>query len=103
VVQAVVVVGFASMVGVIKNFGQLHGKAMASITATGICGALSWICVFRALQLAPAVKVGPIDKLSMPLGIILAVLILRERPSGINWLGILMMSAGAYFAVHQSR
>src|SRR4051812_47110848 len=96
VVQAIVVVGFASFVGVIKNFGQLHAKALASITATGICGALSWICVFRALQLAPAVKVGPIDKLSMPLGIVLAVIFLRESPSKLNWLGIIMMAAGAY-------
>src|SRR5437773_9067673 len=66
VVQAIVVVGFASIVGVMKNFGQLHAKAVLSISATGICGALSWICVFRALQLAEASKVGPIDKLSMP-------------------------------------
>jgi transporter family protein len=101
VVQALVVVGFASFVGVMKNFGQLHAKAMASITATGICGALSWICVFRALQLAEATKVGPIDKLSMPLGIVLAVMFLRERPSAINWTGIIMMSAGAYLAAHR--
>ena len=102
VVQAVVVIGFAAIVGVMKNFGQLHAKAMLSITATGICGALSWICVFRALQLAEASKVGPIDKLSMPLGIVLAVIILRERPSQLNWLGIAMMGIGAYFAAHQS-
>jgi transporter family protein len=102
VVQALVVVGFATLVGVMKNFGQLHAKAIASITATGICGALSWICVFRALQLAEASKVGPIDKLSMPLGIVLAVIFLSERPSGINWFGIIMMAVGAYFAAHKA-
>src|SRR5690242_312432 len=101
VVQALVVVGFASVVGVMKNFGQLHGRAMASITATGICGGLSWICVFRALQLAEASKVGPIDKLSMPLGIVLAVIFLHERPSNINWVGIVLMATGAYFAAHK--
>jgi len=101
IVQALVVVGFASIVGVMRNFGQLHGKAMASITATGICGALSWICVFRALQLAPAVKVGPIDKLSMPLGIVLAVMFLRESPSRVNWSGIAMMAVGAYLAAQK--
>lgn len=102
VVQALVVVGFASVVGVMRNFGQLHGKAMASIVATGICGAASWICVFRALQLADASKVGPIDKLSMPLGVVLAVIFLQERPSALNWMGILLMSAGAYFAAHKA-
>src|SRR5689334_2708799 len=88
VVQALFVVGFACVVGVMKNFGQLHGRAIASIVLTGVCGGLSWIFVFRALQLADASKVGPIDKLSMPLGIVLAVILLSERPSAINWVGI---------------
>jgi transporter family protein len=98
VVQALFVVGFAAVVGVMKNFGQLHGKAIASIVLTGVCGGLSWIFVFRALQLAEATKVAPIDKLSMPLGIILAVIFLSERPSAINWIGIVLMTGGAYLA-----
>ena len=102
IVQAIVVVGFASVVGVMKNFGQLHARALLSISATGICGALSWICVFRALQLAEASKVGPIDKLSMPLGVVLAVIVLHERPSGLNWTGVVLMAVGAYFAGHKA-
>ena len=98
VVQALFVVGFAATVGVIKNFGQLHGKAVASIVLTGVCGGLSWIFVFRAIQLADVSKVSPIDKLSMPLGIILAVILLSERPSAINWIGIVLMTGGAYLA-----
>jgi uncharacterized membrane protein len=34
----------------------------------------------------------------MPLGIILAVICLSERPSAINWLGIVLMTGGAYLA-----
>jgi transporter family protein len=98
VVQALFVVGFAAVVGVLKNFGQLHGKAIASIVLTGVCGGLSWIFVFRAIQLAEVSKVAPIDKLSMPLGILLAVVLLRERPTPINWLGILLITGGAYLA-----
>src|SRR5215213_3194355 len=98
IVQALFVVGFASVVGVFRNFGQLHGKAVTSIVLTGICGGLSWIFVFRALQLADVAKVSPIDKLSMPLGILLAVIILKERPSATNWLGILLIVGGAYLA-----
>jgi transporter family protein len=101
VVQAAFVVGFALVIGVMKNVGQLHGKAMASIVLTGVCGGLSWIFVFRALQLADVSKVAPIDKLSMPLGIILAVLLLHERPSPINWLGIALITGGAYLATLQ--
>jgi transporter family protein len=97
-VQALFVVGFAAVVGVLRNFGQLHGKAIVSIVLTGVCGGLSWIFVFRAIQLADVSKVAPIDKLSMPLGIVLAVVFLQERPSAINWLGIVLITGGAYLA-----
>src|SRR5204862_644044 len=101
VVQAMFVVGFAAIVGVLRNFGQLHGKAVASIILTGVCGGLSWIFVFRAIQLADVSKVAPIDKLSMPLGIVLAVVVLHERPSLLNWLGIALLVGGAYLATHK--
>ena len=101
VIQAIFVVGFAAAVGQMKNFGQLNGRAIGSIALTGVCGGLSWICGFRALQLADATKVAPIDKLSMPLGVILAVILLGERPSPMNWAGIAMIAIGAYFAVHK--
>ena len=97
-VQAAFVIGFAFWIGVLKNFGQVHGKAFASIVLTGVCGGLSWIFVFRAIQLADVSKVAPIDKLSMPLGILLAVLLLHERPTAINWLGIALITGGAYLA-----
>jgi bacterial/archaeal transporter family protein len=101
VVQALFVVIFVSSIGSMKNFGQLHGKAIASIVAAGVCGGLSWICGFRALELAGASKVGPIDKLSVPFGVILAVIILGERPSGINWIGIFLIAGGAYLAAQK--
>ena len=98
VVQALFVVGFASTVGAMRNFGQLHARAFASVVLTGVCGGLSWIFVFRAIQLADVSKVAPIDKLSMPLGILLAVIFLRERPTAINWIGIALITGGAYLA-----
>src|SRR5437773_7279345 len=100
IVQAAFVVGLCIVVGVWKNLHQLHGntKAYASIIACGIAGGLSWIFAFRAIALADVTKVAPIDKLSMPFGIILAVLLLSERPSALNWLGIVMITVGAYLA-----
>jgi bacterial/archaeal transporter family protein len=103
IVQAVFVVGFAAIVGVLRNVGQIHGKAIVSIVLSGVCGGLSWIFVFRAIQLADVSKIAPIDKLSMPLGIILAVIILKERPTAINWFGILLITFGAYLASMTSK
>jgi transporter family protein len=101
VVQAVFVVGFASIIGVMKHVSQLHWRPTVAIVLSGICGGLSWICAFRAIQLADVSKVAPIDKLSMPLGVLLAVIILHERPSAVNWGGIVLIAVGAYLAAHK--
>ena len=100
VVQAIFVVGFALAAGLSKHLGDLKGdvKAWASLAAAGICGGLSWICIFRALSMAENAKVAPIDKMSMPLSILLGVLLLRERPSGVNWLGIGLIVVGGFLA-----
>jgi transporter family protein len=94
------VAAFCLFAGVWKNLEQLHGnvKAYTSILLCGVAGGLSWIFAFRAIALADVSKVAPIDKLSLPLGIVLAVVILGERPTGINWIGIAMIAVGAYLA-----
>lgn len=104
IVQAAFVVAFATTIG---SWSKLHDlahrpKAISMIILSGIAGGLSWIFAFRALKLAHVSQVAPIDKLSMPLGIVLAVIILGDRPTLINWAGIFMISAGAYLATWKS-
>src|SRR4051794_16981477 len=103
IVQAIFVVGFAVIVGVVShvNLRGIQAKAWLAILLSGVAGGLSWIFMFRALKVADVSQVGPIDKLSMPLGIVLAVLLLSERPTAINWIGILMIALGAFLAGHR--
>src|SRR6476469_8758189 len=75
----------------------LHGKAVLMIALSGLAGALAWLFGFKALAVGGQVtQVGPIDKLSVPLAAILAFLLLKERPTGLNWAGILLIAFGAY-------
>lgn len=46
---------------------------------SGIATGFSWLCYYRALQLGPATKVAPIDKLSIAITILLSVWILKEQ------------------------
>ena len=62
-----------------------------SAAATGI----SWLAYFKALQLAPASHVAPIDKLSLPLTITLAALVLGEPISLKLGCGVALMVVGA--------
>ena len=98
VVMTAFLVGLAVVTGIAQHVRTLHSKALLMIVLSGLAGATSWLFYFKALQVGPVSKIAPIDKLSMPLGIILAVLVLSERPSGLNWLGILMIAAGAFLA-----
>lgn len=103
VVQALFVLVAITFLRQWPGLRTIHTKAMGLIFLTGICGGLSWLFMFKALSMAPVSKVGPIDKLSMPMGIVLAVLLLGERPSWINWIGIALISTGAYFAALPSK
>ncbi len=48
------------------------------LVLSGIATGLSWLCYYRALQMAPASLVAPVDKLSVALVILIAVLFLGE-------------------------
>lgn len=96
VVQAAFVVGFAVLVGAAAKVHSLTARPMLAIVLSGVAGGLSWIFAFRALQLADVSRVGPIDKLSMPIAVVLAFLLLRERPSTVNWMGIALIVVGVY-------
>jgi transporter family protein len=99
VVQAVVVVGFVAAEGLFVNLrSQLHGRGLMLVLLSGAAGGLSWLFMFRALEKADVSRVAPIDKLSMPIAVLIAVLFLGERPGAMNWLGVAMIGVGAYLA-----
>ena len=97
-VMAAMLVAFCTTLGAWRHVDQLRGRAVLAIVLSGAAGAASWIFYFKALSLAEVSRVAPVDKLSMPLGILLAVIFLGERPSATNWLGVAMIAAGAYLA-----
>lgn len=61
---------------------------------SGLATGASWLAYFKALQLGNATQVAPIDKLSVVLVTVFAVLFLGERPNGQEWLGIALIAAG---------
>lgn len=53
-------------------------KPVVFLVLSGIATGLSWLCYYRALQLAPASLVAPVDKLSVVFAIVLGVAVLGE-------------------------
>ena len=68
---------------------------------SGLATGASWLCYFRALQLGDAALVAPIDKLSVVLVALFAVLFLGERLSGLNWLGIGFIAGGTVLIAYK--
>ncbi len=60
-------------------------NARLVLLLSGLATGASWLCYFRALKLGPASKVAPIDKLSVVLVALFAVLFLGERPAPRDW------------------
>lgn len=56
----------------------------------------SRVCYFRALKAGEASKVAPVDKLSLVLVAIFAVIFLHERPNAREWPGIVMVGARVF-------
>jgi transporter family protein len=75
--------------------GDISALGAGSLVLSGVATGLSWLCYYRALQLAPASRVAPIDKLSVVFVVILAVLFLGERLDWKTALGAALIAAGA--------
>jgi transporter family protein len=55
------------------------------------------VVLFRALNVGDAARVAPLDKLSVVLVALFGVSFLGEKLAPVNWLGIGMIAAGAWF------
>jgi bacterial/archaeal transporter family protein len=66
---------------------------------SGLATGASWLCYYRALQLGPASKVAPLDKLSVALTIVLAILFLGESLEWKTLVGGLLIAAGSVLLV----
>lgn len=78
---------------------EVKGRTLVFLVLSGVATGLSWLAYFRALQLAPATKVAPIDKLSLPITVVLAALLLGEPVSLRLAAGIALMVLGAMLTI----
>ena len=101
-IRSLVMTGFLVGILVISGLStkvlNVRGWPLFWIAASGIAGAVSWLFYFKAIQIGSISKIAPIDKLSMPLAVVLAVIILNEKYSKVNWLGLLLIVIGAFLA-----
>lgn len=70
-------------------------KSLIFLVLSGLATGFSWLCYYRALQMGPASKVAPIDKLSVVLIVFFALVFLGEKLTWKVLLGSVFISIGA--------
>ncbi|RYZ01342.1 MAG: EamA family transporter [Myxococcales bacterium] len=78
-----------------QAFREIRGRPLLFLLLSGVATGVSWLAYFRALQMAPASQVAPIDKLSLAITVALAAVFLGEPVSWKLGLGAGLMVAGA--------
>jgi bacterial/archaeal transporter family protein len=79
-----------------QKVGIISPKSYLFLTLSGLATGASWLCYFRALKLGNAAQVAPLDKLSVVLVAIFAVIFLGERLTIRDTVGIALITGGAF-------
>ncbi|MFT3834329.1 MAG: EamA family transporter [Micropruina sp.] len=103
-IRTVVVLGFAWLVvfvvGSQGTIGSLSGGTIGFLVLSGLATGASWLCYFRALQLADVNQVTPIDKSSIVLTVLFAIVLLGETDDLATRLaGIAVITGGTYLMI----
>jgi bacterial/archaeal transporter family protein len=89
-----VLVAIVLATGQWQALSTIPSRTWIFLTLSGLATGGSWLCYYRALKIGDAARVAPVDKLSIVLVAVFGVLILGERLSASNWLGVGLCTAG---------
>jgi transporter family protein len=102
-IRTVIIVVFAWgivwMQGNAADLLKISKYSYLFIILSAIATGLSWLFYYKALQMGEASRVAPIDKLSVALTVILAFIILGEKPTVGNVTGGILVTAGVLATV----
>ena len=81
------------------GIGEISRKSWLFLILSGMATGASWLCYYKALQMGEASKVVPIDKMSVVITLVLAVVFLHEKFTVKSAVGCLLIGAGTLIMV----
>ncbi len=107
-IRTVVVLGAAwGMVFLVGSQGQLasvSGVTLLFLVLSGLATGASWLCYFKALQLGEVNRVAPVDRSSLVLTVLFAMLFLGETSSLATRLpGLALITVGTWLMAVDGR
>lgn len=91
---AAVLAAILAATGQFQSPQSISGRSYLFLLLSGLATGASWLCYFRALKIGDAARVAPVDKLSVVIVAVFGVLFLGEKLSPVNWLGVILCTAG---------
>jgi transporter family protein len=85
--------------GTAGTMGTLTKQNWIFLILSGCATGLSWIFYFKALQLGEVSQVAPVDKLSVAIAIVLAIVFLGEPVTWKSAVGALMIMGGTFVLI----
>lgn len=82
-----------------SGLSAISKKSWIFLILSGLATGASWLCYYKALQMGPASKVVPIDKLSVVITLILAFVFLHEEFTFKSLIGCVLIGAGTLVMV----
>ena len=102
-IRTVVVVGMSwAMVFITHTqdgITSISTKSWVFLILSGLATGASWLCYFKAIQMGEVSKVVPVDKLSVVITIVLALIFLHEEFTLKTGIGAAMITAGPLIMV----
>lgn len=81
------------------GISSISQRSWIFLILSGLATGASWLCYYRALQLADVSKVVPVDKLSVVITLLLAFIFLHEDFSAKSAIGCILIGAGTLVMV----
>jgi transporter family protein len=78
---------------------DISRKSWIFLILSGLATGASWLCYYKALQMGEASKVGPVDKLSVVITLVLAFIFLHEDFTVKSVIGCILIGAGTLLMV----
>lgn len=87
--------GMVFLVGAFGSMSEISKKSWLFLILSGLATGASWLCYYKALQMGEVAKVAAVDKLSVVLTIIFALVFLGESLSLKTLVATILIAAGA--------
>ncbi|MGI5070643.1 EamA family transporter [Treponema pectinovorum] len=79
-----------------SGLAEIGKKSWLFLILSGLATGASWLCYYKALQMGEVSKVAPVDKLSIVITWVLALLFLQEQFTAKSFIGCVLIGIGTF-------